>query len=56
MSTDTLKQRYQKTKELLAKVLDSPKPYLDDVRSILKELWMVESQIIRNTGTIYNGL
>jgi len=51
-----LKEAHAKQKGLLGKVLSSPKPYLEDVRSIICNLWTTERQIIAKTGTIHNGL
>jgi len=47
---------YKKQKSMLGKVLDSPKPYLEDVCKIMGDLWNQEQAIIARTGTIYNGL
>jgi hypothetical protein len=51
-----MKEAHGKQKGLLDKVLASPKPYLDDVRSLMREIWHTERQIIAKTGTIHNGL
>lgn len=51
-----LKEAYANRKGVLEKILSSAKPYLEDVRSNLRDLWRTENAIIALTGTIYNGL
>ena len=55
-SLEAMKSSYHRQKALLKQVLDSPKPYLSDVRSLLKNLWDHECAIIKQSGTMYNDL
>ena len=51
-----LKQEYAQAKKLLNNVLASPRPYLLDVQSLMRDVWMKERRIIMESGTIYNSL
>ena len=51
-----MKSSYHRQKALLGQVLESPKLYLSDVRSLLRNLWDHELAIIKQSGTIYNDL